>query len=154
MFIKFYVAGKPQGKQRPRFSYNKLTGKTQAYTPQETKDYEAKVMTAYQNADGGKFGEQCPVEVFAQAVYPIPADTPPEQRERMIKGEILPIVKPDCDNVLKSVLDGLNGVAYEDDSQVVLCQVSKRYGEQAGLHIIVGEFNRREETKCQTQATT
>lgn len=33
--------------------------------------------------------------------------------------------KPDIDNVLKAVLDALNGVAYKDDSQVVEVRVVK-----------------------------
>ena len=33
--------------------------------------------------------------------------------------------KPDADNILKSVLDALTGVAYEDDSQVTTAVVRK-----------------------------
>ena len=41
-------------------------------------------------------------------------------------------VKPDIDNVLKCVMDGLNGVAYKDDSQVVLVTIVK-YDRQPGI---------------------
>lgn len=33
--------------------------------------------------------------------------------------------KPDCDNIAKAVLDALNGVAFDDDSQVVTLVVRK-----------------------------
>ena len=33
--------------------------------------------------------------------------------------------KPDVDNIAKAVLDALNGVAFEDDSQVVRLRCSK-----------------------------
>jgi Holliday junction resolvase RusA-like endonuclease len=35
--------------------------------------------------------------------------------------------KPDTDNCIKSVLDGANGVAYEDDAQVTTIRAYKRY---------------------------
>ena len=38
--------------------------------------------------------------------------------------------KPDCDNVDKSVLDGINGIAYEDDRQVCDLHTIKRYGDE------------------------
>ena len=48
---------------------------------------------------------------------------------------------PDVDNILKIVLDGLNGVAYADDSQVVEAACRKHYdGEKEGLEVRV-EYN-------------
>ena len=38
---------------------------------------------------------------------------------------IRPTKKPDIDNVTKSVLDALNGVAYKDDTQVAEVSVRK-----------------------------
>ena len=38
-----------------------------------------------------------------------------------------PTVKPDIDNLIKSVLDPLNGIIWGDDSQIVEIAVSKRY---------------------------
>ena len=35
--------------------------------------------------------------------------------------------KPDCDNLGKSVMDGLNGVAWDDDKQVCRLVVTKNY---------------------------
>lgn len=46
-----------------------------------------------------------------------------------------PHVKPDLDKLIRAVLDGLTGVAYEDDSQVVSIESSKCYGEQEGAWI-------------------
>ena len=39
----------------------------------------------------------------------------------------MPTKKPDLDNVLKAVLDGLNGIAFVDDSQVVNVCMAKHY---------------------------
>ena len=36
-------------------------------------------------------------------------------------------MKPDIDNIAKSVLDGLNGTAWGDDTQVVEMSIKKYY---------------------------
>lgn len=38
--------------------------------------------------------------------------------------------RPDLDNIIKSVKDGLNGVAYHDDSQVWRVTATKVWGEK------------------------
>ena len=38
--------------------------------------------------------------------------------------------KPDVDNLAKAVLDALNGILYEDDSQVVMLAVTKQYAKE------------------------
>ena len=53
-----------------------------------------------------------------------------------------PVVKPDLDKLVRSVLDALKGVAYEDDSQVVsfgpvLEKVYALPGEPTGAMIYV-----------------
>lgn len=35
--------------------------------------------------------------------------------------------KPDLDNLLKGFCDALNGLAYDDDSQIVKCLISKEF---------------------------
>lgn len=46
-----------------------------------------------------------------------------------------PHVKPDLDKLVRAVLDGLTGVAYDDDSQVVFIEASKCYSYQEGAWI-------------------
>jgi Holliday junction resolvase RusA-like endonuclease len=45
--------------------------------------------------------------------------------------------KPDLDKLLRAVLDGLTGIAYEDDSQVCECRVAKVFGPPARLEVQV-----------------
>lgn len=47
----------------------------------------------------------------------------------MRDGEILPQKKPDIDNVVKIIMDALNGAAYKDDKQVVSVFASKFYDD-------------------------
>ena len=46
----------------------------------------------------------------------------------------LPIVKPDLDKLVRSVLDALSGVVFADDAQVTGLLTVKRY-EQAGVPV-------------------
>ena len=48
--------------------------------------------------------------------------------------------KPDIDNVIKSTLDAMNGILYQDDKQVIRLQAEKRWAhhpDQAGLALLV-----------------
>jgi Holliday junction resolvase RusA-like endonuclease len=46
-----------------------------------------------------------------------------------------PSVKPDLDKYIRAVLDGLTGVAYEDDQQVTFIVARKSYQKTAGVAI-------------------
>lgn len=46
-----------------------------------------------------------------------------------------PHVRPDIDKLTRAVLDGLTGVAYIDDGQVVKIVCTKEYGEVEGVRI-------------------
>lgn len=51
-----------------------------------------------------------------------------------------PSVVPDLDKLIRAVLDGLTGVAYQDDCQVILIQASKTYGETAGAWVKIDQI--------------
>jgi Holliday junction resolvase RusA-like endonuclease len=61
------------------------------------------------------------------ALFSIPKSASKKLQEKMLSGAVRPTKKPDCDNIIKAVLDALNGVAYYDDSQVVKICIRKRY---------------------------
>lgn len=76
------------------------------------------------------------VEVYQQ----IPKSVSKRKREAMIGRKILPTKKPDCSNILKSIEDGLNGVAYIDDSQIVEVKVVKRFAESPTVLVLIREL--------------
>ena len=124
----FYIVGKPQPKQRPRFS------RGHAYTPTETRNYERVVRCAYK--------EQCHNTRLNGAIkadiivsVKIPKSTPKKQLPLYENGTIRPTKKPDADNIIKSVLDALNETAYEDDSQVIDVHCVKQYGYEDGVYV-------------------
>lgn len=47
--------------------------------------------------------------------------------------------KPDVDNMVKGVKDGLKGICYRDDSQIVRLEAIKEYGEQPGVKVAISE---------------
>lgn len=52
-----------------------------------------------------------------------------------------PSVKPDIDKLSRSVLDAITGGVFKDDSQVVILNARKEYGEKAGVLIRVYEID-------------
>jgi Holliday junction resolvase RusA-like endonuclease len=69
------------------------------------------------------------VSVFVEAVYKVPKSYSKTKREKALGGSGENIPAGDVDNLLKSVLDAMNGVVFVDDKQVVSATVTKRYGE-------------------------
>lgn len=116
----FTVPGKPQGKARPRFTRSGHT-----YTPGSTAAYEERVKLAYRQAGGGKLSGFVFVDILA--VFTVPKSYTKAQKAAAFDARYVP-KKPDCDNIAKIILDALNGLAYDDDTQVVALSVEKRYG--------------------------
>lgn len=132
------MEGKPQGKARPRFSQKSHT----AYTPKNTVDYEKRIRRAFTECQGEwqKLPSDCYAFVKIQAQYPIPQSLSKRKKREAIAGLIMPTTKPDGDNILKVVLDALNGLAYDDDKQVVKMGIIKVYGANPGLMVQVVEY--------------
>ena len=124
MGLVFEVPGEPRGKGRPRFSKQGH----RPYTDSETKAYEDKIVAYYRKAyQGFRWPDNAFLEITVTAHYPIPKSATKTATAGMQAGRILPSRKPDVDNVLKVVLDALNGVAYKDDARVVSVSARKIY---------------------------
>lgn len=132
--FNFFVGGKPHGKGRPRFDR-----RGHAYTPQATRDYEMKVREAaraeIKKLMAWPMDQHYDVRILAG--FPIPNSWSKQKKELARNGELYP-GKPDVDNLEKSILDALNGLAYSDDSQVIQLSISKYYvTEHAGVYVHV-----------------
>lgn len=126
--IEFTIPGPPQGKARPKVTRNKYSGKSLTYTPDKTVSYEELTRIRYlAAAHGFKFPNDAQIVVQITAWYPILKSKSEKVKVAMQAGELKPMKKPDWDNIGKIVCDALNGIAYEDDSQIVLGQVAKAY---------------------------
>lgn len=132
--MNFTVPGKLHGKGRPRF-----TRAGHAYTDPITRAYENKIAAAYKAAGGVSFGN-APIELYVEARFPIPKSTSKANKLKMLMQNLFPCKRPDIDNIVKAVADGLNGgIAYDDDAQIVRLEARKKYSEQEGLFIVINE---------------
>ena len=136
--VKFTVPGKPVGKQRPRFSRT-CTG-VRTYTPRKTQEYEDLVRISYRQVSKQKLKGAISATIYGY--FEPPKSVTKKERARMLSGEVSYIKKIDSDNLAKSILDALNGVAYDGDSQVCLLVVQKLYGEKARVEVVLEEINK------------
>lgn len=140
--IQFTVPGDPRGKQRPR-----MTKYGTAYTPRETVAYEKLVKACmFRSIENGTSGttryKTEPVCVTIIAYYRIPTSITKKVRERIEAGDEKPTKKPDADNIAKIIMDALNGLAYQDDRQVVALTVLKEYakGTEPRVEVTVSKY--------------
>ena len=136
MQIRFEIPGPPKGKARHR-----TTKSGHSYTPKETVRYENLVrlcFTAARQNDGASPEPWTgPVWLDVEAVFSVPASWPRWKTEKALLTAYRHCGRPDLDNVVKAVLDGLNGVAYKDDAQVCAIQARKRYGKTPRVKVMV-----------------
>ena len=57
----------------------------------------------------------------------------------MLEGEIRHTKKPDAENVSKSILDALNKLAYDDDSNIVELHIEKWYSDSPRAEVFIEE---------------
>ena len=137
--VSFTVPGPPKGKARARTVRTK-DGRTFSYTPDGTVLYENLIKTCYYQTGVNPFGADEELRATIVAYYPITKSTSKKKRQQMLAGLIRPTKKPDLDNVIKSILDALNKVAYHDDTQIALVQAKKCYSAVEGLDVTVEEY--------------
>ena len=134
--IEFEILGEPKGKGRPRFA--RVGNGVRTYTPKETENYEAYIKVSYINSVGRKKLEG-QIQAEITGIFPIPKSESKKRKAAMLAGEILHTKKIDCDNLAKTVLDALNGIAYDDDKQVCRLYVEKKYGENPCVKVRLKE---------------
>ena len=124
--VRFEVVGQPVPKARPRVV---TKGKRRfAYTPKKVKEWEAHVKEEARR----HFERPFDWPVVVSLIFYMP-------RPKSRRLDFWVPTTPDLDNLEKSVLDALNGVAYTDDRLVVAKSSSKRYvkGGETRVNITV-----------------
>lgn len=126
--VTFEVPGKPHAKKRPRFARGGV-----AFTPKETVNAETTIrLTAVPYFSQPIEG---PVRIDVLAVFAPPKSWSNPKTKRLLGGPH--IQRPDFDNILKSVCDALNGVAYGDDGQISEARCTKVWGPHAKTVVTV-----------------
>ena len=109
------------------------------YTPSRTAAWEdAACVSIMRQASGQKL--RAPLAVSIVAVFPRTKAQLACDRHGNVKAgadRLWHTKKPDADNVVKAVFDGMNGVVWRDDVQAVDLVVRKRYGATPGVFVRV-----------------
>ena len=124
--ISFVVEGPPVAKARAR------SGQGIFYTPAKTKAYEQAVAWSARKAMRGHELFDGAVELSLMVHISVPKSWPNKKKDQAAMGFIRPTARPDLDNYLKIVCDGLNGIVWKDDAQVVRVEASKLYEDWQG----------------------
>jgi Holliday junction resolvase RusA-like endonuclease len=133
--ISFTVPGQPHGKGRPRVG--KIGAHARLFTPAKTVAYEGLVAHAAQQAMAGRPPLQSAVGCNVFIDCQVPASWSHKKQRAALVGEVLPEAKPDADNVVKAIFDGLNGVLWRDDVLVVDLRVRKRFSATPRVRVEV-----------------
>jgi len=112
--VTFFVPGRPVAKERPRAYHGHF------YTPARTHAYEKRIADGW----GGREPFSGLVSVSVEARWLVPASWSKKRRKAAME-EPWYSGRPDGDNILKCILDGLTGTAYADDSAVVHAEITK-----------------------------
>ena len=127
--VTFTIHGTPFAKQRPRFS--RASGR--AFTPGETVSFERHVGDAARGLFAAPlFG---PVRLTVFATFAPPPSWSKKKREAHLHRPHTQ--KPDLDNLAKAISDGLNRIAFADDSQIAEMTCRKVWGVTPQTVVIV-----------------
>jgi Holliday junction resolvase RusA-like endonuclease len=137
--LTFVVPGVPTPKGRPR-----MTRRGRVYTPSKTVAYERTVSISAQEAKSrlcsGMLFEG-PVMVTIHCHFAMPPSWSRKRKTEMLYQPHIQL--PDLDNLVKSVLDGLNHThnIWTDDKQVAAMTATKHWSEESSVLVRIEKVN-------------
>jgi Holliday junction resolvase RusA-like endonuclease len=135
MQIMFTIYGEPVAMGRPSFS---TRGKFPvAFTPEKTKNYESDVGMMAKAAMGSSNPLEGALEAFIYVTFAVPDSYSKKRTEACLSDFEKHTKRPDLDNVIKCVIDGMDKIVFENDSQITSIHATKVYGEVAKVEVIV-----------------
>ena len=120
--MKFIIKGVPPKKDRPRF-----TKSGSVYSTSKTTLGEALVKWSFLEQTGRIEPIKAACKVSIKAFYTMPKSW--SKKKKLASAGQYKTTKPDTDNIIKAILDGLNGVAYVDDNLVAVVECCKQYAD-------------------------
>ncbi|MGE7621712.1 RusA family crossover junction endodeoxyribonuclease [Viridibacillus sp. NPDC096237] len=125
--ITFEIDGDVQAQQRPKFS--RFGKGVSVRDPKESKDYKSFVrLVASEHALDELITEQIILRI--DVYRKIPKSFSKKKHLQAVEGELRPTTKPDIDNLVKGIKDGLSKVIWHDDSQVIELVARKFYSDK------------------------
>ena len=131
--MEFTFDYKPESKQRPRFG-----AKGKVYNPQRKKSlgykWDASKQMRLQSSERPLESPVCVNMIFHM---PMPKSWSQKRKEEQLGKPMSS--KPDIDNLMKWILDVLNGIAYTDDRLVSSTYSEKIWDYEGKVHISIQE---------------
>lgn len=130
--VRFTVPGPPKPLQRNRHRIARKKDGTQFianYLPAESRSEQGAVRMFASQAMAGKPPLEGPLELRMTAFMPVPASWSGVKQRKAMDGVILPSGRPDVDNLVKLVLDGVSKIVMRDDAQIVSMHVWKAFSD-------------------------
>ena len=134
----FTVPGVPVAKGRHRVTIR--GGRPRAYTPEKTEKYENLVRLAFREEFPDAEPASGPISMVIRAYFPVPKSYSKKKKQLAVVGLLHKTTTPDLDNIQKAIQDGLNGVAFADDSQIVEYKAMKGFSLVPRADIIITEL--------------
>ena len=138
MKVSFFIPGEPMALARHRYTITK--GKIHSYDAPKNAEYKALVamMAAKEMAGADLMETSVAIEITVHK--PVPQSWSKKRQTMALAGEIRPTSKPDIDNYIKCVFDGLNKIVFRDDSQVTHVTARKMYSTTPGMSVVAAEL--------------
>lgn len=129
--MRIIIDGFVQAQERPRFARRGRGVHT--YDPPKSASYKKYVSLIAKRQVKKPFDEAIEVNIL---VYREPPKSWSKKKKReALEGKVKPETRPDVDNYVKSILDGLNEIAFTDDSLICRLSAEKRYGKK-GMAVV------------------
>lgn len=129
----FVLAGVPVPQQRPR------RGKFIFYNPNAAQKTAAR-WELKQQFKGHIFKKEA-ISLDITYYLPTPKTISKKEKEALILENFRPhIKKPDIDNLLKFTLDAMQGIIFDNDSEIYAINAIKKYSENPQTVITLQEF--------------
>ncbi|GAX06824.1 Holliday junction resolvase [Secundilactobacillus pentosiphilus] len=129
--------GEPVPAGRPRF-----TRKGHAYDPGKSRKFKELLGWAARSQYHEAPITGKPLEVYIEAYRANQKNISKVERRRRENKVSVPMTKPDVDNYVKSILDALTGIIWEDDNLIQHVDARKYYADQPHVIIKVKEYKR------------
>ena len=121
--LRYTIPGPPRPLKRHGFAHG------HAYDPQQNKEQKSQVGTwAFQAMRAKRYFEPFPCDVAVTLEFYL---------ERPQRTKFMRPRRGDVDNYCKLVLDGMNGIVYQDDNQVTDLHAMKRWDESGCPRTVV-----------------
>jgi len=136
--INFFVKSDPVG--QPRHRVSTVRGHARLYMPSKhpVHEFKAAIKAAFPRQK--KVPNAIAAEIIVTAWFPRPKS---KTRKTIPNLRYWHTTKPDADNILKAILDALNGLAWVDDCQIASAKIKKCVcgdGDVSGVSISIEEI--------------